>query len=227
MLHAARNPPSRFLDQSSRSDRQRCCADWGAGGHKLLHWWGIWILLPHVGFGAQTFKRKAARRPAGFLLVLACPFGSQLMEAKSRIGLHALVALVHGMLQLCAHRWSQTMPLLRAQTCGLEHPEGAGSLRCQGDPTNQAPAQPAGMIWQQDGKEAMARRWQHWPQECTLKGERAWSQRPIHITASGPRKTDKNEAGGFWTGTLVLGVVGFYLYFAEEIGLELGSPQFP
>ena len=107
-----------------------------------LHWLAIWTLLPHVGF-APRLLNGGRTETCVFFLALACLFESQLMEAKPRTGLHALVAVAHGTLQLCAHRRSRAVPLLRA--CGLElaGPEGAGSLKCRRDPTNGAPAQPA------------------------------------------------------------------------------------
>ena len=44
--------------------------------------------------------------------------------------------------------------------------------------------------------------------------------------ALGPRRPDKDGAGCLDTDS-ALGGTGFFLCFVEEIGLELGRPQFP
>lgn len=56
--------------------------------------------------------------------------------------------------------------------------------------------------------------------------ERVQRQSAICIAASGFRRTEKLWAG-FWTPSSVLVGGWFFLCFAEEIGLELGSPCFP
>ena len=63
------------------------------------------------------------------------------------------------------------------------------------------------------------------PHKCALEGE-SLKTKTCLVTALGPRRPDKDGAGCLDTDS-ALGVTGFFLCFVEEIGLELGSPQFP